>query len=246
MSDHVLLVGFYNTDSKMRNKELIFSLKENEKNDCISQIVVFNEANKNPIESDKITYVDVSGCERMTYKDYFEYANEHLVGQRCILANADIVITEDIDKIESRCLKNILVCLSRWDQEAKGLQMGGDSQDTWIFDAPLKQELVNETDYTFGVLFSDNVLSYLAHKHGYMPWNPAKDIRTKHVHSSQHRPLQPGAGDRVLENGVELKGFPSMEALKVTGGNYLFVYPTKIEDEIKIDLMGSTKTGRSR
>ena len=72
MSDHVLLVGFYNTDSKMRNKELIFSLKENEKNDCISQIVVFNEANKSPIESDKITYVDVSGCERMTYKDYFE------------------------------------------------------------------------------------------------------------------------------------------------------------------------------
>lgn len=30
-----LLVGFYNTSNEMRNKELFFSLKENEKNDCI-------------------------------------------------------------------------------------------------------------------------------------------------------------------------------------------------------------------
>ena len=68
MSDHVLLVGFYNSGNTMRNKELIFSLKENEKNDCISRIVVFNEADKNPIESDKITYVDVSNCERVTWR----------------------------------------------------------------------------------------------------------------------------------------------------------------------------------
>jgi hypothetical protein len=237
MSDHVLLVGFYNSGNTVRNKELIFSLKENEKNDCISRIVVFNEADKNPIESDKITYVDVSNCGRVTYKDYFEYANEHLVGQRCILANADIVITEDIEKIAGQCLKNILVCLSRWDQGGKGLEMGADSQDTWIFDPPLKQELANEADYPFGVLFSDNVLSYLAHKHGYIPWNPSKDIKTKHVHNSRYRPVQPGA-----KKGA----YASMEALKVTDGSYLLVHPTHIGDEIKIDLMGSTKTGRSR
>ena len=237
MSDHVLLVGFYATNSAARNKELIFSLKENEKNDCISRIIVFNETNKNPIESDKITYVDVSDCERMTYKDYFEYANEHLSGQRCILVNADIVVTEDIEKIESRCLKNILVCLTRWEQGAKGLQMGGDSQDTWIFDAPLRREFVEEADYTFGVLFSANVLSYLAHKHGYVPWNPAKDIITKHIHNSQHRPLQPGAKEGE---------HASMEALNVSDGNYLFVYPVHIGEEIKVDLMTSEKVGRSR
>ena len=237
MSDHVLLVGFYTTNSAARNKELIFSLKENEKNDCISRIIVFNETNKNPIESDKITYVDVSDCERMTYKDYFEYANEHLSGQRCILVNADIVVTEDIEKIKSRCLKNILVCLSRWDEEAKGLQMGADSQDTWIFDAPLKQGLVDDADYILGVLFSDNVLSYLAHKHGYVPWNPAKDIITKHIHNSQHRPLQPGAKEGE---------HASMEALNVSDGNYLFVYPVHIGEEIKVDLMTSEKVGRSR
>ena len=238
MSDHVLLVGFYNVNSSHRESELIFSLKENVKNDHISRIVVFNETKGKyskipcPVESDKITYIDVSEGGRMTYKDYFEYANENLSGQRCILANADIVITEDIDKIESRCLKSIMVCLTRWDQGGKGLQMGGDSQDTWIFDTPLKQEFVDEMDYTFGVLFSDNVLSYLAHKHGYIPWNPSKDIRTKHVHSSQYRPIQPGAKEGE---------HASMEALKVTDGSYLLVHPTHIGDEVKIDLMGSMK-----
>ena len=233
---NTLLVGFYNTSSEMRNKELFFSLEENEKNDCISRIIVFNETNKNPIDSDKITYIDVSGCERTTYKDYFEYANEHLVGERCILANADIVITEDIEKIESRCLKNILVCLTRWDQEGKGLEMGADSQDTWIFDPPLRGEFVNSGDFYMGVNFCDNVLAYLAHKHGYMSWNPSKDIKTKHIHNSQYRPAQPGAKE----------GQPSTEVLKITDGNYLFVHPGHIEEEIKVDLMGSTKVGRSR
>lgn len=87
-----------------------------------------------------------------------------------------------------------------------------------------------------GVNFCDNVLAYLAHKHGYVPWNPSKDIKTKHIHNSQYRLTQPGAKE----------GQPSTEVLKITDGNYLLVHPGHIGEEIKVDLMTSEKVGRSR
>lgn len=243
MSNYILLVNFYDAKHYLRSEELIFTLSENVKNDCISKIIVFNEAKKEPVESDKITYIDTE--KRMRFKDFFEYANKHLVGERCILANADMVITEDIQKLDSQCLKALFVCLSRWDQGGKGLEMGGDSQDTWIFDAPLREGFVNNTDFNMGVVFCDNVLAYLAHENGYVPWNPSKDVRTKHVHNSQHRRRPTNPKETVTESGVKLIGFPPMEALKITDGRYMLVPPIHIGEDIKVDVMGSTTTGRS-
>jgi len=231
---YVLMVSFYQSDNSLRTEELIFALSENVRNRCISRIIVFNESNENPIESDKITYVDVSAREQMTYKDFFEYANEHLVGERCILANADIVITEDIMKLSFRDLEGVFICLSRWDKgggqnNVDGIQ-GGDSQDTWIFMSPVKQGLVNDSDYTLGVLFSDSALSYLAIKNGYIPWNPAKDVVTNHIHQTGYRPYK----------SPEVQA----EALDVTDGHYTILDPTHIEEEIKTRTF--RETGRSR
>tara|TARA_R110000824_G_scaffold48545_2_gene137049 strand:+ start:2376 stop:3047 length:672 start_codon:yes stop_codon:yes gene_type:complete len=220
MLEYVMLVGFYKTSNKKRNKEIIFCLEENSKHEFLKEIVVFNETDTKPLESDKITYVNVD--KRLTYKQYFQYANEKHSGSRCIIVNADIILTEDIRKLDCINIKRAFVCLTRWDSEGDKLQMGADSQDTWIFEAPANEQLVISADYNLGVLFSDNVLSLLAYRSGYMPFNPAQDIVTKHVHGSDFRnPSKEAAG----------------KALDVTNGDYMFVHPNKIGEQVNADFM---------
>jgi hypothetical protein len=224
MLEYVMLVGFYKTSDKKRNEEIIFCLEQNSKHGFLKEIVVFNETDGNPLESDKITYINVD--KRLTYKQYFQYANENHSGSRCIVLNADIVLTEDIRKLDYINIERAFVCLSRWDNEGKKLQMGADSQDVWIFEAPVNKQLTNSADYDLGVLFSDNVLSLLAYHSGYMPLNPAKDIVTKHIHSSDFRNQSKDAANK---------------ALNVTNGNYMLVHPNKIGEQINVDFMTSDR-----
>ena len=225
MHKYILLVGFYQTSREDRDKELLFCLQENVKNRFISELIVFNETDSKPVKSDKITYIKTS--KRLTYKKYFEYANKHLAKRRCIISNADIVISEDIQKLDLIKLERAFVCLTRWDINGDKLEMGGDSQDTWIFQSPVNEQLTNSADYDLGVLFSDNVLSLLAYHSGYMPFNPAQDIVTKHVHSSEFRNPSKGSVNK---------------ALNVTNGSYMFVHPHKMGEQVNVDFMTSTKT----
>jgi hypothetical protein len=222
---YVLLVGFYQTFREDRDKELLFCLQENIKNRLISELVVFNETDDEPVKSDKITYIKTD--KRLTYKQYFEYANKHLEKRRCIISNVDIVISEDIQKLDSIKLEGAFVCLTRWDINGVALEMGADSQDTWIFQSPVNEKLTNSADYDLGVLFSDNVLSLLAYRSGYMPFNPSKDIVTKHVHGSDFR--------NPSKESVN-------EALRVTDGSYMLVHPNKMGEKVDVDFMTSSKT----
>jgi hypothetical protein len=224
MHKYALLVGFYDTPDKDRNSELLFSLQENVKNKHISNIVVFNETPDVPVDSDKIVYVNINS--RMTYKNYFKYANKHLSGQRCIIANSDIVISHDLEKFQSVKIDKAFICLSRWDKDGKRLESGGDSQDTWIFQSPVKEGLVKDADYPLGCLFSDIVLSFLAAKNNYMLWNPSKDIVTRHIHQSEFR--NPSDSSK-------------QEALNKTNGRYMLVHPNHMGEEIKVNIMESIK-----
>ena len=49
MSNYILLVNFYDAKHYLRSKELVFALSQNVKNDCISRIIVFNEAKKDGV-----------------------------------------------------------------------------------------------------------------------------------------------------------------------------------------------------
>jgi len=207
---YVMMVGFYESTNKDRNRELVSCLRENAGNQYISRLIVFNETEDRPLKSKKITYIDIN--KRMTYKDYFEYANANLQGETCILANADIVVTEDIKKLDRVRMDGVFVCLSRWNSTGEAREAGGDSQDTWVFKTPVEQTLVGATGYNLGIQFCDNVLSILAYRSGYMLFNPSEEIVTKHIHSSEFRTEETN----------------SETALGVTGGRYSLVPPSHL------------------
>tara|TARA_Y100000310_G_scaffold107939_1_gene106431 strand:- start:241 stop:972 length:732 start_codon:yes stop_codon:yes gene_type:complete len=212
-----MMVGFYESTNENRNIELISCLKENENNQHISRVIVFNETEDRPLKSKKITYIDIN--KRMTYRDYFEYANANLKNETCILANSDIIITEDIGKLNKFRMENVFICLSRWNSTGEVREAGADSQDTWVFKSPVKEWLVEMADYNMGTQFCDSVLSFLAYNSGYMLFNPSEEIVTKHIHSSEFRTEET----------------QSMNALGVINGKYAFVHPSPIEGEVRVE-----------
>jgi hypothetical protein len=55
-----------------------------------------------------------------------------------------------------------------------------------------------------------------------MPFNPAQDIVTKHVHSSDFRNPSKETASKALD---------------VTNGNYMLVHPNKIGEQVNADFM---------
>jgi len=215
---YIMMVGFYKSTNKNRDRELVSCLRENANNQHISRLIVFNESEDRPLKSKKITYIDIN--KRMTYRDYFEYANANLKNETCILANSDIIITEDIEKLNKIRMNDVFICLSRWNSTGETREAGADSQDTWVFKSPVREGVVELADYHMGTQFCDNVLSYLAYNSGYVMFNPSEEIITRHIHSSEFRTESTG----------------SREALESTDGRYLLVHPTRINGaNIKVE-----------
>ena len=177
------------------------------------------ETGLRPVSSTKIKYIDTD--RRMSYKDYFEYANANLQDKVCVLINSDIVLTEDIAKLNKVHMKNAFICLSRWNESGETREGGGDSQDTWVFKSPVDEGLVKMADYNMGTQFCDSVLSYLACLNGYMLFNPSEEIVTRHIHSSKFRSEETG----------------STKALQVTDGLYMIVHPSYLLGEVKIEVL---------
>eukprot|EP01034_Spumella_vulgaris_P035319 gene35319-43546_t len=115
---------------------------------------------------------------RMTFQDGFRFANEHLRGRVVALANSDIYFDASLLRlrVSSQDLKlnRHVISLLKWHhrETAVHLTLRTDSQDAWIFQAPIDQNVVDMTNFPLGVPKCDNRLAHILESQNYTVINP--------------------------------------------------------------------------
>jgi FkbM family methyltransferase len=190
----ILLIGFYEDPNPWRRAELLECLRRNVANACLQQIHVFIEHPREHTQlvsaypvlaADKVQLI--AHGRRVTYRDLFEYANRRLPGRSAIIANADIYFDETLIHLDGVELAGRLLCLSRWDIQPDGsaqLFDRPDSQDAWIFAAPIGNLAC---DFYLGVPGCDNRLAWEAERAGLVVSNPSRSVMANHLHLSAVR-----------------------------------------------------------
>jgi len=182
-----LLINFFASSEETRNKEYIFCLEENVKNEHIKNIFIFLEKEEHSpsVDSDKIIKIVVDS--RPTFQMLIDYANENLSEEVCMLANSDMFFDDTLSLVEKADLEKDFISLTRWDVrhdytiEYYDREDRGWTQDTWIFKTPCSIEGAN---FVFGVFGQDNRIMKLAYDAGLNVINPSLAIITKHYHLS--------------------------------------------------------------
>lgn len=185
-----LLVGYYRDPVANRAQEMTTCLARNAENAHISEVHVFIEeaGALPPVDHPKIRVVPHG--RRLLFADFFDWANRNLVGKTVAVANADIYFDDSLALLKSVKLRRRLLCLSRWDVHADGsshLRERDDSQDAWIFKAPIRSF---RSDYHLGQPGCDNRLAWEAKKAGLRVSNPSRSVRAHHLHVSRVRRAQ--------------------------------------------------------
>lgn len=182
-----LLTSYFISDSPARQKELDECMRRNCENKDIHRVINISST---PYEHEKVVNVQVG--DRPTYQQFIDTANEYQA-DFTIIANTDIYFDDTLNWIHQVDLSNTLIALSRYDVMPDGrlrLFAYEWSQDTWIFKGRIK---ATGCDYRMGYPGCDNKFAYDCHKAGYRLLNPAKDIKTYHLHLSNVRTY---VGDR--------------------------------------------------
>jgi hypothetical protein len=136
---------------------------------------------------------------RPTYGDFFRHANQHFAGQIVILANADIRFNETLLALRSLDWENRFLALTRSDFLGTH---GEGSSDVWMFRSPLP---LFGQNVTFGTVYCDQVVSFLAGKQGLRVDNPCLSVECEHVHHSEVR-NRPGTCEHRREESTSTDG----------------------------------------
>jgi len=187
----VFVTQYYTAGTEHRQSEIDRCLQNNVKQD-IDNVVVMTEdsadmENARSLLGDveKVTFVNLE--HRMTYFDAIDYTNKNFAGHVVMIANSDILITDEDTMAPLRNVlawDNIVLSLLRWEETTGEIYGKGraDSQDTWIYQSPLLIPK-DDCDFALGIPGCDNAISERFHRHGYHVLNPSKTIKTWHVHS---------------------------------------------------------------
>lgn len=172
-----LVTSYYTCKSEARQKELIRCIENNLASPHITEVILATECEV-PITHPKLKTIATG---RLTMRGLVELANQHST-DITILCNSDIYMHDSIGMVKDFNLDSKVLCLSRWNQTATGGLHFIDaeySQDTWIWESQLQ---FKGGDYNFGLLGCDNKFAYDVHQSGYMVLNPARHIKTVHLH----------------------------------------------------------------
>ena len=130
--------------------------------------------------------------ERPSYKDLFDFCNENLKEQICVVANADIIFDDTLRFFKSLDMTKQFYALSRWEistKDGKNWEVepydNSASQDSWIFKTPISTS--DSMNYTMGKPGCDNKITYHMREHGYTCRNPGKKVVTIHFHPTNFR-----------------------------------------------------------
>jgi hypothetical protein len=179
----VLVTVFYADPHAGRRREFLECLDRNTASGLFSEVHVFLEDGRRPqLDHPKLRLVEHG--RRATYRDLFDYASVQLSGRRVVVANADIHFGDDLARLDRYGLTGKMLCLSRWDVQPDGSARffeHGESQDAWIFDAPLAPF---PCGFHLGVPGCDNRLAWEAAHAGLAVENPARSLRAYHLHLS--------------------------------------------------------------
>ncbi len=174
-----ILIEIYNSSFPNRNKEMREALNKNLECEHIEKIVVFCENGVEVPKHDKI--ISVISNDRMTFADYFNYANTHIKDKVCGIANADIYF-DDTLKHMKKLQSNEFVCLTRWENNQIMGRFADCSQDSWFFKGKIEPKMIAASTFYLGTLRCDNQISYLAILCGYNVFNPSELISSHHLH----------------------------------------------------------------
>ena len=186
-----LIIEYFNSLNHMRNGEFLYCLHQNLGNEYIEKVYIFMEEDAElNFDSPKIERVVVK--ERPTYKDLFDYCNDNLKEQICIVANADIIFDDTLRYFKSIKMDKNFYALSRWEistSNGKNWEIepfdNAASQDSWIFKTPILTS--DEMNYTMGKPGCDNKITYNMRELGYTCRNPGKKVITIHFHPTHFR-----------------------------------------------------------
>ncbi|HXM36947.1 MAG TPA: glycosyltransferase family A protein [Pyrinomonadaceae bacterium] len=189
----ILLTGLYYDPDPGRRAELLECLQRNIEADRLDEIHLFVEDPTVPedlrshpaLNSAKVRLI--AHGRRVTFRDLFAYATQQLPGRAVIIANADIFFDHTLARLDGYDLSGQLFCLSRWDVQpdrSVSLFDHHDSQDAWIFQAPIRDF---PCDFNMGVLGCDNRLAWEAENAGLIISNPCRSLRANHLHLSEVR-----------------------------------------------------------
>jgi len=218
-----LLTGTYVSSHPARYAELLDCLERNLANPEIECVHAFEESGPICYPSErhaallrhpkiKLTQVvrpKAEDSHRMTYREYFQYANAALPGKCCVMANSDIYFDSSLAKIKPELLRKYFFACSRSHVRADGTiefdPQASCAQDAWFFVPPIKipEKVVNADgteiqgpDFHFGLPGCDNKIVYLmATQSGLKVVNPSRTIALFHHHASNiagYGPQVPG------------------------------------------------------
>jgi hypothetical protein len=225
----ILITTYYETENIARNNEIKKCLIKNFENKHIEKIYLLNnkmfDIDFIEDENNKIIQIIISDYEdyKLKYNDAIQFINKNLSNNICILSNSDIYFDKTLEKIDNNTISDNLFALLRYDEDIMGQKNifcrheipRGDSQDSWIFKSPLNINL-DKINFSLGTLGCDSMFASILNEEGIHLKNPAFDIITTHVHSSEFRTYN--CDDRVH-------------------GNYCLVSPCHLDEESKISFM---------
>ena len=202
MTRCILTTPYFRLASQTRNAELEFCLAQNLKNQNIDKIILLTDTkitDKIILENPKIIIKNTK-C-RPTYQNAISVANYYkkkLYSRNktiLLICNSDIYFKDDdILDIDNRLTRKNAITLSRWNHIEPESNLDSDptfelyehwdSQDTWVF---LNYINRGYYDFEFGIPGCDNRFAYELNKVGYTLINPAKTIKSRHLHLTNIR-----------------------------------------------------------
>ena len=203
----VVLTEYFRANNAGRRKEINKSIEINCRTPQIKRVIIFTDPEvefppslKRVLSEENYSKIEFHYTKpqgRSTYSDFYSYANENLIGENCVLCNNDISFDESLDLIissEDFDLSGHFICLTRWDvmrdnslRFKQPARIRKNSQDAWIFKAPVPVKMVKKGDFYMGRPGCDGMNSYLATISGLKILNPSQKIIAAHRHFSKYR-----------------------------------------------------------
>lgn len=205
-----IVTSLYHEHLVSRMKEYCLTLSINAASEFIENIVVFWDTETGPIPqeidqymktNDKIHVLAHAG--RPSFHTLLMYCNDHESNNMWCICNGDIVITNDVHKLQHINMSNKLLALTRWEfvserdisvfhvercvqQHLHGPQPNMYSQDTWCVKKGLNIP-ADCGDIHMGTILCDSRLSDCFKHNNISVFNPCLDIKTLHVHLQNNR-----------------------------------------------------------
>lgn len=143
------------------------------------------------LNNSKLNVIILNIESKLTYDYYFNQINKISMDDDInIICNSDIYFDESIENI-SKIKHDECYALLRYEDQGSGnikFKERPDSQDSWIFRGKIKNVIGN---FELGVAGCDNKIAYNVQAAGYKVLNPARDVKSFHLHNSNVRNYNP-------------------------------------------------------